>query len=124
MRLASAVTSPSRLSATETEGTARLLRIGASFPVGVELAQEQGAALLLVDLADGRGRPAQGIKGTEEATVRLVPPPHIARTPPAGAPQGVQAPVVADPGIGVGLDLVPGQQRELGPGLQEARMGG
>ena len=73
-------------------------------PAGVELGQELRAALGLVGLADGLGGTAQAVEGAEEAGVLRVGPADVAGAPPAVGPQAVEAPVVADPVGGVGLD--------------------
>ena len=70
------------------------------------------------------GGPAQGLERAEEAAVGLVAPADIARAAPARRPQRVEAPVVADAGVGVRLDVVLGQLGQRGPGLQVTRMGG
>ena len=44
---------------------------------------------------------------------------HVARAPPAGLAEGVEAPVVTDPEAGVGLDVVPGMLAEAGPPVEE-----
>ena len=53
----------------------------------------------------------------QEPPVGGVPPADVARSPPAGGPQGVEAPVVADPGEGVAVDLGPGKLGQGGPGV-------
>ena len=86
--------------------------------------EEQGAALLLVDLTDRRGGAPQRLEGPQEAAVGLVAPADIARAPPTGAAEGVETAVVADPGVGVGLDVIAGQLRQPGPGVEEAGLAG
>ena len=90
-------------------------------PVGVELAEELGAAFLLVGLADGGRRVAQAFEGAEEAAVALVGPAHVPRSPPSRGAQRIEAAVVADAEAGVGLDVVAPQLAQLGPGVDEAR---
>ena len=53
-----------------------------------------------------------GTPGSTRATTGPGP------TLPPAAPQGVETPVVADPEAGVGLDVVPGQRSERGPGVE------
>src|SRR5439155_20715774 len=89
-------------------------------PVGVELTEEESAALLLVAFADGGGRGTEAVEGAEEAAVGLVTPADITRPPPPGLAQAVQAPVVADPEAGVGLDVVARQLAQAGPGEQRS----
>ena len=52
--------------------------------------------------------------------LRLVPPADVARAPPPGLAQAVEAPVVAHPEGGVGLHVVPAQLAQAGPGVEEA----
>ena len=80
----------------------------------------QRAALLLVVLADGAGRGAQCLEGAQEPTVGLFTPAHIARAPPARRAQGVEAPVIADPGERVALDLVVAQLGQGRPRVEAA----
>src|SRR3712207_8877133 len=72
----------------------------------VAVAQQLGAALLLVGLADRLRGSGQRGEAAEEATVGLVRPRHRAVALPAVATQRVQAAVVAGAGVGVGLDGV------------------
>ena len=48
----------------------------------------------------------EGVEGAQEAAVRLVAPAHVARATPACRPQRVEAAVIADSGVGVGLHVV------------------
>ena len=48
-----------------------------------------------------------------------VAPADVAGPPPAAGPQPVEAPVVADPVVGVALDVVAAEQAELRPGVEE-----
>ena len=89
-------------------------------PLGIELAQEQVAALLFVGLPDGACRQLERVQGAQEAAVGLVAPADVARAAPAGGAQRVEAAVVAHPGEGVALDGVLGQLGQVGPGLQAA----
>src|SRR5205807_4465880 len=91
-------------------------------PVGVELAQEELAPLLLVGLADAAGHAGQPGEAAKEAAVGRMAPPHVPRSPPSRPPQRVQAPVVPDAEVGVGLDVVAGQLAQPGPALQDPRM--
>src|SRR6266480_852265 len=85
-------------------------------PFRVQLAQELGAPLLLVVLADRGGGGAQPVERPEEALIGRVPPPHIARSPPTRLAQAVEAAVVADPEARVRLDVVAGELPGAGPG--------
>src|SRR5690606_27017958 len=85
-------------------------------PVGVELAEEQGAALGFVGLADGLGRRAQAVERAQEPAILLVAPADVAGSPPPARPQAVEAPVVADPEVRVALDVVASERAEPGPG--------
>ena len=81
--------SKSRFRCRKRDGTEQNSRFGevgylARWPVGVELAEELGAALGFVGLADGLGRAAKAVERAEEAAVGLVAPADIARAPPAG----------------------------------------
>jgi simple sugar transport system ATP-binding protein len=71
---------------------------------GVAVAQQGGAALLLVQLADRLGGAGQHGQAAQEAAVGLVRPRHRAVALPAVAAQRVQPAVVAGPRVGVGLD--------------------
>ena len=84
-------------------------------PRRLELVEELVAAGLLVGLADGRRTRAQPVERAEEAPVGLVLPPHVARAPPAGLAQPVEAAVVADPEVRVRLDRVAGELDRGGP---------
>ena len=64
-------------------------------PFRIELAQEQGTPFGLRLLPDGGRRGPQGIQGAQEAPVGIVGPADVARAPPPGAEQGVQAAVAA-----------------------------
>ena len=86
----------------------------------LELVEELGAAGLLVGLADRRRAAAQAVERAEEPAVGLVPPPHVARAPPARLPEPVEAAVVADPEARVGLDRVAGELAQAGPAVEEA----
>src|SRR5262249_32523773 len=82
----------------------RLARPVVTAPLGVELAEEQRAALCFGLLADCGRRGAQGLQSPQEAAVGVVLPPHVARPAPSGGSQGVQTAVISDTGVGVGLD--------------------
>src|SRR5271154_4490492 len=73
-------------------------------PLGIELAEEELAALLLVHFADGAGCSTQGVERTQEAPIRLVAPAHVSGSPPARRPERVETPMVTDPRVGVRLD--------------------
>src|SRR5205823_13663363 len=88
-------------------------------PFRVELAQELGAPLLLVVLADRGGGDAQPVERPEEALIGRVRPPHVARSPPTRLAQAVEAAVVADPEARVRLDVVAGELPEAGPCIEE-----
>src|SRR2546429_4962795 len=90
-------------------------------PFRVELAQELGAPLLLVVLADRGGGDAQPVQRPEEALIGRVSPPHVARSPPTRLAQAVEAAVVADPEARVRLDVVAGELPEAGPPLAGTR---
>src|SRR5438309_11551712 len=77
-------------------------------PFRVQLAQELGAPLLLVVLADRGGGDAQPVERPEEPLIGRVPPPHVARSPPARLAHAVEAAVVADPAARVRLDVLAG----------------
>src|SRR3954452_3098539 len=81
------------------------VRLRGAAPVGVELFEEQGAAVGLVGFADAGRHHAQPIERAQEPAIRLVPPPHVPRPAPTGAAQRVEATVVPDAVIGVGLDV-------------------
>ena len=95
---------------------------GSTTELGVELVQEEGAPLLLVRLADCPGALPQSLEGAEETPVRLVAPTHIARAPPSGRPQSVEAAVIPDAGIGIRLDIVAGEFGERRPRLEMTRV--
>src|SRR4051812_43830343 len=101
--------------------TAAILRVGPTIPVGVELVQELATALLLVAFADRRGALAQALERAQEPTVRRVLPPHVAVAAPAVLAQGVEPAVVADPEVGVRLDVVARVLTEVRPAVDEAR---
>ena len=61
-------------------------------PGGVELVEEEGAALGLVVLADAGGGPLEAVEGPEEAPVRLVLPADVAGAPPAVLARSVSRP--------------------------------
>src|SRR5260370_1030775 len=84
-------------------------------PLRVELVEELCAPLLLVVLADRAGGGAQPVERPEEALICRGPPPHVARAPPTGLAEPVQAPVVADPEARVRLDVAAGELPEAGP---------
>src|SRR3954465_6906212 len=73
---------------------------------GVAVAQQLGAARLLVDLTDRLGGLRQHRHAAQEPAVGLVRPRHRAEALPPVAAQRVQAAVVAGAGVGVGLDRV------------------
>src|SRR5437870_1891486 len=97
-----------------------LIRDVGGRPVGVELAEEEGAALGFVVLTDGGRRAAKAVERAEEAAVGLVAPADVARPPPARLPQAVEAAVIPDTEAGVGLDVVTRQLTEARPGVQRA----
>src|SRR3954462_2240165 len=84
-------------------------------PVGGELAGELGAAFGFVVFADGGGGAAQAVEGAQEAAVGLVAPADITGAPPTRLAQSVEAAVVADAEVGVGLDVVARHLAEEGP---------
>src|SRR5690606_40755736 len=87
------------------------------WPGGVELAEEQRAALLLVAFADqARGAP-QSVEGPQEPAVLRVLPPHVARAAPAALAQPVEPPVVADAVGGVRLDGVAPEVTQTRPAV-------
>ena len=61
------------------------------------------------------GRRPERVQASEETAIRGVGPTHVPRAPPARRPQGVEAPVVADPGEGVAGDRVLGAPRPARP---------
>src|SRR3712207_8154360 len=73
---------------------------------GVAVAQQLGAALLLVGLADRLRGAGQHRHTAQEATVGLVRPRHRAVPLPAVAAQRVETAVVAGAGVRVRLDDV------------------
>ena len=89
--------------------------------IRVQLAQEFRAALCLVRFSDGVGRGAEAVERTQEATIRLVAPTHVAGTPPARLAEPVEPAVIADPEIRVGLDVVTTEATQLRPRVEEAR---
>src|SRR5260370_42138724 len=88
-------------------------------PLRVELVEELCAPLLLVVLADRAGGGAQPVERPEEPLICRVPPPHVARAPPTGLAEPVEAPVVADPEARVRLDVVAGELPKAGPRIEE-----
>src|SRR5947207_52319 len=80
----------------------RLARLRA--PFRVELVEELPGTLLLVSLADRGGGGAQPLQSAEEALVRRVTPPDVARPAPTRLAQPVETAVVADPEVRVRLD--------------------
>ncbi len=87
--------------------------------IGVQLAAEFGAALGLVALADRFGRGAQAVERPEEAAVRLVTPPYVARSPPPRLTEPVEAAVVADAKVRIRLDVVAAESSQLRPRVEE-----
>ena len=81
---------------------------GSTPPIRVELTEEESTALGFFGLADGVGGAAKGFEGPKKPAVRFVTPPHLARTPPARRPQRVEAPVIADTGVGIRVNVFPG----------------
>src|SRR5262249_45174044 len=94
-------------------------RLAVRRPLRVELAEELDAALLLVAFADRAHRHAQPVEGAQEPLVRRMAPPDVARAAPARLAQPVEAPVVADAEVRVGLDVVAGELAEPGPRVEE-----
>ena len=78
--------------------------------------------MLLVDLADLGGRDLQTVERPEEPSIGLVAPPHETGTTPARGPERVEPPVVTNAGIGVPLDRVACEVRQIGPSLQAPRI--
>ena len=109
-RQARSTTSSSPLDRRRTD---RLMPVAATTG---RAAEELGAALGLVGLADAVGLATQAVEGPEEAGVLGMGPPDVARPPPTVGPESVEAPVIADPERGIGLDVVAGQLPEPGPG--------
>jgi hypothetical protein len=93
-------------------------------PLGVKLAKEQLAPLLLRSFADGSRRRAKSVEGAQEAPVGLVAPAHVPRTPPSGAAQGVQTPVITNAGVSVRFDVVAGGPGQPGPAIEIGGVGG
>src|SRR5437764_8718258 len=93
-------------------------------PARVELVEEVPAPLGLVGLADGPSDTGQARQAAEEPAVRLVAGTHVARAPPAGAPQRVEPAVVPDAKVGIGLGVVPGQIAERRPRVEVPGEGG
>src|SRR4051812_602921 len=91
---------------------------------GVAVAQECRAPRGLVVLADGRGRPGEGMQRAQKTTVGLVRPRHRTVPLPAAAPQCIEPAVVAHPGVGVGLDDRAGLERPVGERRPCHRRGG
>src|SRR5262245_63746518 len=92
----------------------------AAAPLGVELAEELRATLLLVVLADRGGAGAQAVQGAQETLVGRVTPPDVARAAPPGLAQPVEPAVVTHPEVGVRLDVVASQLPEPRPSVEEA----
>src|SRR5205823_8888575 len=88
-------------------------------PFRVELAQELGAPLLLVVLADRAGGGVEPVERPEEALIGRVAPSHVARPSPTRLAEPVEATVVADPEARVRLDVVAGELSEPGPRIEE-----
>src|SRR5262245_54599777 len=78
-------------------------------PFRVELTEELGAAQLLVFLADRARRPPEAVERAQEPLVGRVAPADIARAAPPRLAQPVEAAVVADAEVRVGLDIVAGE---------------
>ena len=89
-------------------------------PVGIELAQEQRAPLVLVLLADPFGHGLQAGQAAEEAAIGRVAEPNEAGTPPAGLTKSVEATVIADPEGGISLGVVASQATQMGPGIERS----
>src|SRR4051794_22164023 len=70
----------------------------------IAVAQQLDAALLFLGLADRLGRLCQRCDAPQEAAVGLVRPRHRPVSLPPVSAQGVQPPVVAGAGVGVGRD--------------------
>ena len=103
---------------TATGNTSSVGRVsrGRRGPGRVELAEEEGAALLLVaSRRCGRRRPARPCSARRKPRFSACGPADVAAPPPAVAPQPVEAAVVADPEGGVGLDVVASRARPAGP---------
>ena len=78
-------------------------------------------------LGDGGGGLGEAGEGAEEAAVALGGPGNLAGAAPAGAADAVEATVVADPEVGVGLDraaVAEGELAEGRPGGQAGRVAG
>src|SRR5260370_22503776 len=70
--------------------------LGDLIPRRLQLVEEGGAPVCLVGLADrGRDSPEPG-PGPQEASVRRMCPPDVARPPPPGSPEPGQDPPVHD----------------------------
>src|SRR5450759_511335 len=107
------------MSARRTTPTLLVGLRGDPIPVRLELVEEREAPVGLVGLADRGGDPAEPGEGPEEPPVGRVHPPDVARPAPAGPPEPVEAPVVADPIAGVRLDVVVCRVAEASPSVQE-----
>lgn len=76
---------------------------------------------LLVGLADRPGARPHPFERPQEAPVGLVAPAHVTRSPPTGLAETVQAAVITDAEVRVGLDVVAGECAELRPGVEKPR---
>src|SRR5262249_17780378 len=74
------------------------------------------------DLADGRGCALQAGQRSQEASILLVRPAHVAGAAPAALAEAVEAAVVADAEVRVGLDVVARELTEPGPPIEEPRV--
>src|SRR5699024_1161949 len=77
-----------------------------------------------LSLADGSGGAAECVEGAEESAVDLVGVRDRPGPAPSGSPQGVEAAMVADAGVGIGIDeaaLLVGFIGEFGPGQRRRR---
>ncbi len=91
---------------------------------GVTVGEESAAALCFFVVADALGSVCQGGQAAQKAPVRLMGPRDRAVSLPAALAERVEPPVVADPGIGVALQVAPFGQGGLSEGGPGERRGG
>ena len=89
---------------------------------GVELTNEESAALGLVRFAEHLGGLGQSGQAGEETAVRGVLPPHVTTAPPTVGAESVEPSVITDPEVGVALDRIDRRGAERRPHVRRTRV--
>jgi hypothetical protein len=95
---------------------------GPRAPLGIELAQEEFAPVLLVGLPEFARRPTERVERAKESPIGLMAPSHVARAPPTCGAQRIESAVVAHPGVRVALHRIVRQFCQCCPGLEATRI--